>query len=445
MVSCSNHKDTEITQNQDGTEITEPSGEEYSKVLTVSSFSDNYFLEQYAAAFQEQHPEVLIKFDVFNESIQELISEETISDSADESETISRSVGRSNPDEDLQPDKYVLKMSTDLMSGQGGDILDLSGLPSAKYADSNYLVDLYELFDNDSAMSLDEYYTNVFKAYEYKEKLYQIPLGFSYINFGISNTYSTEDIMQEKNYWDYNMMFDLYDQADDHYNGLYLNYTLPGLFIREYNTLFNVQDKTCNINSDRFIQMLIRAAECLPAGFDPDAVMIGSSEKIDMSDKLFIALLFPAQIYQYKDFYEKEFTNVQPLLNSDGKIVLSAYERLAINNNSKEKELSWEFIKFCLSDQIQQEIAKVPLVNGFGAFPVKKSVFEAVFAKDAYMEEELYNEIKEWNDSEFTANLADAVIGKMFEDEIKSFLLGFQTAEQTAENLQNKVSTYLNE
>jgi multiple sugar transport system substrate-binding protein len=461
MVSCSNKGSNENEKHGDSMEdstVIDTSGEKNSRVLTVSSFTDNVKLERLAEAFHKLHPDVVVQIDIFSKSTTEVISEEvtigSTEDNGDGTETTHmigtiRGVRRSNPDIDLQPDKYVLKINTDLMSGQGCDILDLSDLPSVSYADSNYLVDLYELFEQDSEISINDYYTNVFKAYEYKDKLYQLPLGFSYNFCGINNAYMPENFKYNENYWNYNMMFELYNQTNGLDSSLFRGYT-PGQPIRnDFNTYFNVKDKTCDINN-QFINILTRAFEC----YNADEEIVGTNAKVDMTNYLFLMLDYPFGISNYKDYYQEEFSYLHPLLNSEGKITLSPTSpgRLAINNNSKEKELAWEFIKFCLSDWAQQDaIAKPRLeedpigIRGFLNFPIKKSAFEAVFANDPVMDEELYQELKEWNESDFEANLADAVITQMFSDELRSYRQGSQTAEQTAENLQNKISTYLNE
>jgi ABC-type glycerol-3-phosphate transport system substrate-binding protein len=461
MDSCSNKEETKMENNnvkKEGTAVIETSSDENSRVLTVSSFMNNIKMERFAEEFHKLHPDVVVQIEIFSKSTMEVISEEsTISIEKNEDGTeitsktsVIQSIQKNNPSIDLQPDKYVLKINTDLMSGQGCDILDLSYLPSAAYADSNYLVDLYELFEQDSEISIEDYYTNVFKAYEYKNKLYQLPLGFQYYYCGINNAYLPENFKHNENYWNYNMMFELYNQTNGLDSSLFRGYT-PGQPIRnDFNTYFNVKNKTCDINNDQFINILTRAFEC----YNADEEIVGTSAKIDMTNHLFLMLDYPFEIRNYKDYYQEEFSYLHPLLNSEGKITLNPFSpgRLAINNNSKEKELAWEFIKFCLSDWAQQDaIAKPRLeedpigIRGFSSFPIKKSAFEAVFANDPVMDEELYQELKEWNESDFEANLADAVITQMFSDELRSYRQGSQTAGQTAENLQNKVSTYLNE
>jgi multiple sugar transport system substrate-binding protein len=461
MISCSNKEDTKENingDNKEDTAIIETSSKENSRVLTVSSFTDNIKLERFAEEFHKLHPDVVVQIDIFSKSITEITSEEStisIEKNEDGTETISKTgtiqgIRRNNPSIDLQPDKYVLKINTDLMSGQGCDILDLSNLPSVAYADSNYLVDLYELFEQDSGISIVDYYTNVLKAFEYKDKLYQLPLGFHYYYCGINNAYLPDNFKHNEKYWNYSMMFELYNQTNGLDSSLYYGYRPLQPIRDDFNTYFNVKDKTCDINNDQFINILTRAFEY----YNPDEGIVGTSAKIDMTNNLFLVLDYPFEIRNYKDYYQEEFSYPHPLLNSEGKITLSPISpgRLAINNNSKEKELAWEFIKFCLSDWAQQdEIAKPNLkeapngFRGFVNFPIKKSAFEAVFASDPVMDEELYHELKEWNESDFEANLADAVITQMFSDELRSYRQGSQTAEQTAENLQNKVSTYLNE
>jgi ABC-type glycerol-3-phosphate transport system substrate-binding protein len=72
------------------------------------------------------------------------------------------------------------KVSVELMGGSAGDIVDLTGMPGMQYAKNNLIKDLYPYMENDPEFHKEDYYTNIFQANEYQNKLYIMPIGFYY-------------------------------------------------------------------------------------------------------------------------------------------------------------------------------------------------------------------------------------------------------------------------
>ena len=85
------------------------------------------------------------------------------------------------PSEGVLPDpgdieKYVMAVNTQLMSGRGSDLILIDNLPYQTYAEKHLLVDLGRLMQSDQSFNSGKYYQNIFKALEYKGKLYGLPL-----------------------------------------------------------------------------------------------------------------------------------------------------------------------------------------------------------------------------------------------------------------------------
>ena len=73
------------------------------------------------------------------------------------------------------------KMNSDIVSGKGPDIIELSGANLRMYAAKGILEDLYPYIDGDEEINREDYLPNVLKAFEVDGKLYTLPSRF-YIN-----------------------------------------------------------------------------------------------------------------------------------------------------------------------------------------------------------------------------------------------------------------------
>ena len=144
------------------------------------------------------------------------------------------------------------------------------------------------------------------------------------------------------------------------------------------------------------------------------------------------------------------------MLNSEGQARFTYGLLFAINANSPNKKLAWEFLKFLLSEEMQQ-------TNIQWGFPVNNAAFiektkegfadgltddgrreitkaESIEAYNAYMAclERFLSVLTYYK-------LEEPVIDNMVEKEVELFLRGSESAEEAAASLQNKVQIYLNE
>ena len=134
----------------------------------------------------------------------------------------------------------------------------------------------------------------------------------------------------------------------------------------------------------------------------------------------------------------------------------------AICEKSKNKDAAWDFIREFFTEEYQNEM------NGeyISTFPVRKSSFDDVIAKgknpESYQYYQVtkpdgsYAEMKPLDDA--TAEkfrkavesadrcvLSDERIEKIIDEAIDQVKNGEKTSSEAAANIQNKVSTYLNE
>ena len=79
------------------------------------------------------------------------------------------------------------RLQTMLMAGEGYDMFFWDELPLWIHAASGHFADFYELIEGDPNTSLNDFYINVFEAWEFQGGLYVFPLSFDFTFYGISS------------------------------------------------------------------------------------------------------------------------------------------------------------------------------------------------------------------------------------------------------------------
>lgn len=114
--------------------------------LRIYSLKDNLFVRQVAALFQEKYPELEVSFDVGY--------------TGEDSVTLSDA---------------IRTLNTELMAGEGPDILVLDGLPADNYVEKGILEDVTEVVEPEK----DRLFYNIISSYNGGKNVYKIPMTFS--------------------------------------------------------------------------------------------------------------------------------------------------------------------------------------------------------------------------------------------------------------------------
>jgi ABC-type glycerol-3-phosphate transport system substrate-binding protein len=144
------------------------------------------------------------------------------------------------------------------------------------------------------------------------------------------------------------------------------------------------------------------------------------------------------------------------VVNSGGDATYMCYQAYSMNANSQNKGLTWAFLKFLLSDEMQQSANLLGFPVNHAAFDEKtKTVFTDGLAEDGRRDItkqeniDAYHAYRECLDG-FVSSLryypvTDRIINNMVEKEALLVFNGSKSAEEAATTLQNKVQLYLNE
>jgi ABC-type glycerol-3-phosphate transport system substrate-binding protein len=476
LAACSRDTNDPIAATGEGTPLT---GE-----ITVGCFDTmlyEKFLNEAASLFELKHPGAKINIETFSK-MPEIKTREL-----EDGSTVSISEG--NDDQEMMD--YIFRLNAQLMSGQGPDILAMDVLPYYKYAESGLLEDLRSFMDADEGFKAGAYRDNIIKNVRYKGGQYIIPLDFGYefLSFD-KNKVSSEAALKlrEKNMFTYAEISGLIKDkftADssgarviDFQGGAH--HAFRTLFKGDYKKYVDLENKKANFKDGSFVELLNWINEQRLNGyFRPEFLSLeeNSQDYIDSQALYYYKYqidMVLKNIFVPKDdqpsssaFPIPDIDEIAGLLtNEAGQPAFRCYQTYGMNANSKNKTLAWEFIKFMLSDEMQQSL------NLLG-FPVNNAAFienskvnmtkipnyapqaDGEYTVDGYHELRDEKYVRAYEDymvyhNGFVDTLSlytttDQIISDMVNSEVELFFGGKKSAEMVADTLQNKVFLYLNE
>ena len=426
---------------------------ELSGKLTVSTVFDGY-IDIFAEEFMDMHPNV------------EIVVE--------------------RPEEDKI--SYMYRVAMDLMSGTASDLVDLSGLDINHKAQSGLLVNIYDFMDNDPDFNKSDYYTNIFKAMEYKDGLYAMPLSFQYDMVYISKPLAESIGLDYENYKaiNYIEMIDIYEKVKSGHPSPNEFYLMPGIikesfFDYESVGFFDMETGDVDFDSDEFLQHL-RLTKNLRTNYNPE-IMDWDFTRVGVGNEDFLIEDFMFAKFTTTDIDLKnmmvEFENTIspiPFISNKGKVPFSNFlSTYAISNNSENKELAWEFLKYCASAkelpvfETKEDEERYSFMF-LGNIPINIENFYTHFRHSFESEVKWYKEngldgnwkftneeekekmfqdtldqIHKWN-QERNVLVGNWELSTLLREELENYYYyDLATAEETAKIIQNKVFTYLNE
>lgn len=372
---------------------------------------------------------------------------------------------------------YVKTVNTQLLTGKGPDIINTSSIPFEKYADKNMLVDLETLMDNDKNFDKGKYFGNLFDAFRYKDRLYSIPVSFSFDMLTASKKVLDEENIQiDDGSWNWDDLREMGQKVSAGAKGrkMFLNMScrslLEYMLKGNYNSFVNPTEKKALFDSPEFINLLKLVKEYGDGSLPNDVIEknpnYGDIDAIEKNSVVFNTQTLSD--YIHFSFLQAIYSGQVRLLNypaaegSSGGI-FSSDTIFSINSNSGAKETAWEFLKFLLSEEVQS--------GELGGFPVNRNSLGLLAEKDMKMisggqisigistksdkNPKVINpkpltqkDIQYVNSfiekmtvcSRNNAGIYDVVI-----NETLPFFSGQKTAEEVAGIIQQKVSIYLGE
>lgn len=364
------------------------------------------------------------------------------------------------------PQAYELQATVALMSGDNIDLIDLQYLPYIKYSKSGLFDNLYTYMENDPDIVLENYFTNIFEAFEHDGGLYAVPLYIMYpacrFNNQVLQAIDVDISVYESVH--FHQIYQWYEKSiregtvpSDFLFSQYIENTIFDFF--EYPVYLNQSADEASFDSLGFLTYLTqvnsinwRPANEIPLGGE----WISSFHQLDISSDEF--MLYCAANYTDPRFaaaYGKSTDAVTkdiPIVSSNGEKIFQAADcgPLAIMAGSPNKKLAWAFIKFQIRDIGSDHAVLQGADANFlrAGIPVNRKNARLLLAESFGEDhEQEINQIMDWcaqlnRHSMMVDNRAlTSVIHEISEDYYHNLI----SAEECARQIQERVETFMKE
>jgi len=274
-------------------------------------------------------------------------------------------------------DKMMDQINLDILSGSGPDILYGNyWMPLSNYESKGLLVDLNTLIEKDSSFNKADYIESVVNMCETDGHLYKMPAGF-YIN----GLMGRQSVIGDRSGWTVDEFKTMADSLPEGVAPL-SGYSTQSRLLSEalnYSMGSFVNETTGEVSfvRDEFYQLLDYAKTYgtkdgteTDLNTSQDELLRGGQAALMECD------IFAPSIYSdFQNFVGEPISIVGYPSAGKSSPICDMGNILAISSESSQVDACWEFIKVCLSEDIQTEIAY--RYNTNGVIPVLKTEFDA--------------------------------------------------------------------
>ena len=360
----------------------------------------------------------------------------------------------------------------ELESGQFPDIIDLSycPMPLETLISIGAVEDLTPYLDGDETINREDYVENALRAYERNGKLYAIMSHYGVdvligktSEIGDSKTWTVDDVMELLSSREKGVT--LLPQEDKSGILRIMCAMNQGLFV-------NKESGECNFTGEEF-KKILEFCNSFPdtAGDEPTLSDLRSGKTL--LNRNVITSVSQYQMYEYL-FGGPVNLIGYPAFGDSGMTFRSNGTTVAMGANSENKEGVWEFIRFNITKERQENVS-----SPNGGFPILKSALEKEFEKSMESEyikddnggqreipkstwassmggeefsvdvfaatKEQVDQVRRMIDTAQNGETMDQEIVVIILEEASAYFSGQKSAGDVAAVIQNRVQLYLNE
>ena len=336
---------------------------------------------------------------------------------------------------DAAQEDYRNRMITDMMAGEGADVLFVSEEDMRILQEKGLLADIGEFLPEDL---LKKMWTNMMSMGEMDGMQCGIPMGVKVStllvqnNIWKENAWTIEDVLELAEAWQKEYLFTLYNapaNVASMLQALACN-GLPG------SDFVDLDRGICRFDSPEFIKVLevcMQYAENTMA-YDIDS-MVSKINNGDYMGTILSECNMQTLIHMYLQHEGVLHTVGYPTERGTGHY-LTCKGMLVVNKNCKSKEAVQEYLEKILSKKIQSILTDsgIPLRND-----MEMNDFEYEEEYDAQLK------VKELVSMSVPYDSRYDIIKEIILEEIEPYYYGERTAQETARIIQNRVQLYLDE
>ena len=411
---------------------------------------------------------------------------------------------RSSAESKMKKNSFYTNLRMEIASGEADYLiysatLDLDFTPLAR---SGLLEDLWTYWENDPDIRDEDYFLPVIESFEVDGMLPVLPYSF-YLTGGCFNKSYLEELgvdLSALQLVDSDDILDWYERLRETHPDLQLFYTgtgKDGLFSSELASYIDLENNTASFDSPEFLTFLQRTQNVIndepiqdivgwgnwyymemALNYDetgeissPFVQSITSAKKVVTSSRDSFCTVAQVNIYDTISMFQQSYDYLAgpyPVLSTNGHLGIYADQgEFMMPASMKNKELAWEFMKYCISEREDLTF------NGYDDFPGTDTFFTSIAIpvnKPNYgrMAEESVEQVKFVNGNGYEVLDFEPVNGEeivAFMDEVLShspvnigkynvdvqefldeyYVNELITAEECADKIQGRVEIWLNE
>jgi ABC-type glycerol-3-phosphate transport system substrate-binding protein len=293
---------------------------------------------------------------------------------------------------EIKAESYYSNMRAEMAAGEADYLIfeDGAGLNLTSLSRSGILEDLAPYMEQDGEITEEKFYMPVLEAFQVEGKQTLLPTSFAYYSVYINRDMleqigvdpdAIETVTTEQ-------LLDWYEQAVEINPELRLFYAGVGkdeLFPIERTVYMDLEERSSNFTSPEFVDFLTRTSQVLNTepnlsedrvgrngiGLADDALTYQAGETLDPlaqfwrdADPLWDDLITKtspffsvvnADVSQRNILIAQEpfhkLAGPYVFLNSEQELGVHAFECFAMPSSVKNKDLAWEFMKYCISER----------------------------------------------------------------------------------------------
>ena len=354
----------------------------------------------------------------------------------------------------------ILRLTTEIISGNIPDILSVSTLPFRQYVAKGLLIDLYPLIDSDPEFNRSDFMENVLREAEINGGLYRI-----FPSFAVFSVVGNPLVLGSYPGWnteEFRAVLDANPDADYPMGQGFtkLSY-LQALFMLNMDDFVDWSTGTAYFDSDAFIDLLM-FSDSFPDSFDWESERIMENELITSGRQIMSTMPLDDVLWfqMYRAMYGGEIVfKGWPNEDRNGNR-LAINTDFAISVNCKDVVAAWQFVRTFLTEDWQRE-------NSFNSLMINKTVFEEKLEEAMREDEYGFRRMVSWENgfeyeleplTEAVANQIVAVIESVsgsfsidftlwniVSEGASDFFNGRSTAQDAARIIQSRASIYVAE
>lgn len=352
-------------------------------------------------------------------------------------------------DENAGADKCIEAFERDLLSGDIPDIICTQSLPYRKYINKNIFEDLYSWMEQDETFRKEDYLMNFFESMEDEGHLYKFSDSFRIYTV----TGKTEFVGEKEGLTvgEYNTLAASIP-ADMQFVTWPSNWSVfSDLCMSSLDFFVDREKATCCFESPEMIEMLTFCNS-----FPADRSVWGSDEAHTFDDDTRAFWNNEVCLYTFgistpgdfhimlSEYFKNEPVTMIGYPTPDGETNganFNTNNTLAMYSGSEYKEEIWEYFKYRLSEETQEDVYNFPVNRN----ALQKKMDSAINVEENPATQEEMDRLMTYIGNIRSTTEYDSTISNICLEESEMYFAGDQTAEKAVKNIQSRVSIYLAE